>query len=118
MNPANLNPTGPSSWLARLGMTLALVLILAAGIALSAVFFAVFAVLAMVWGSWFWWQTRHLRRQMREQGGNVQRADIIEVEYQVLEDPSTPEPTKVEYQVLEDPSTPEPTKPAAPRSRP
>lgn len=102
MNSANPNLTGPSSWLARLGMTLALILILAAGIALSAVFFAVFAVLAIVWGGWFWWQTRHLRRQMREQGGRVQGADIIEVEYQVLDDPSQRAPTE----------------PAEPRSRP
>ena len=90
MNPTNPNLTGPRTWLARLSMTLAMVLTLAAGIALSAVFFAVFVVVAVVWGGWFWWQTRHLHRQMREQGGDIQRADIIDVEYQVLEDHSTP----------------------------
>lgn len=74
----------PLSWPARLGLVLVFTLALAAGVVLSAAFFALFLVLALVGSVWLWWQRRRLRRQGRRQGG-----DIIEVEYEVLEEQRT-----------------------------
>jgi len=62
MNRLNHRP----SWLARLGLSAGFVLAIAAGVVLSAVFFALFSVMALVFGGWLWWQTRRLRRQQRE----------------------------------------------------
>lgn len=46
-----------------LGAALALVLVFS----LSAVVLAIAAVAGLIVWAWFWWQTRHVRRQMREQ---------------------------------------------------
>jgi len=74
-------PYNPPSWLARLGLALIFTLTLIAAVALSAVFFALFVVLALAGGSWLWWQRWRLSRRMRSAHG-----DIIGVEYEVLED--------------------------------
>ncbi len=72
------------SWLARLGLSVVFVFAIAAGVVLSAVFFALFLVLALVFGGWLWWQTRRLRRQHRE---TFIEADYeVETEYEILED--------------------------------
>jgi hypothetical protein len=78
MNPHLANPP---SWLARIGFTLILTLTLIAAVALSAVFFALFVVLGLIGAGWLWWQRRRLYKQMRTGQG-----DIIEVEYEILED--------------------------------
>lgn len=78
MNPYLSNPP---SWLARIGFTLILALVLVAAVALSAVFFALFVVLGLIGAAWLWWQRRRLQKQMRTGQG-----DIIEVEYEILED--------------------------------
>ncbi len=85
MNYDNFQTGGPRNWLAQIGGIVLLILILAAGIALSAVFFVVFGVLAMIWAVWFWWQSRHLRKQIRQQ-----QPDIIEVEYEVVHEEHPP----------------------------
>lgn len=78
------------SWLTRLGLSLGFILMLTAGVILSAVFFALFLVVALVAGGWLWWQTRRLRQQIREPieaDYTVEsRHDPIEGEYLVLED--------------------------------
>ncbi len=78
MNPY---PTQPPSWLARIGFALILTLTLVAAVALSAVFFALFVVLGLIGAGWLWWQRRRLYKQARAGQG-----DIIEVEYEILED--------------------------------
>jgi membrane protein implicated in regulation of membrane protease activity len=84
MHKFHIETRGPRSWLARIGFALTLILAILAGIALSAVLFAVIAVLALVGGVWFWWQTRHLRKQMREQ-----QEEILDAEYEVIDDHPT-----------------------------
>ncbi len=76
--------TGPQTWLSRLVMTLILSLALVAGIFLSAIFFALFMVVALIGIVWFWWQSRKLRH--KKTGRNKVDGDIVEVEYQVLEE--------------------------------
>lgn len=53
-----------------LGASLALVLVFS----LSAVVLAIAAVAGLIVWGWFWWQTRHVRRQMREQFEQMQQA--------------------------------------------
>lgn len=77
----NTYPYNPPSWLARLGLALIFTLTLITAVALSAVFFALFVVLALAGGGWLWWQRWRLSRRMRSEHG-----DIIGVEYEVLED--------------------------------
>jgi type IV secretory pathway TraG/TraD family ATPase VirD4 len=80
MNRLNHRP----SWLTRLGLSVMFVLAVAAGVVLSAVFVALFLVVALVFGGWLWWQTRRLRRQ---QGETFIEADYeVESEYEILED--------------------------------
>ena len=71
----------PFDWLKHLGLALVFVLAVLAAITLSAVFFAIFSVLALILGVWLWWQSRHLRRQLREQ-----EEAILEVEYEVVDE--------------------------------
>jgi uncharacterized protein HemX len=73
--------------LARLGMGMVVVAMVAAGFVLSAMFFAVFMAAGVVVGGWLWWQTRRLQKQQRAQfldGDYV----VIETEYELLEDRS------------------------------
>lgn len=68
------------------------IVLMAAGLMFSVVAFGVIAILALVVGGWFWWKTRAIRRQMREQMADMSRAmdqqsspasheDIIEGEF-------------------------------------
>lgn len=75
----NTNPL--FTWLTRLALLLITALALVAAIVLSALFFALFLVLALIGGGWLWWQHRRLRRQAKQQ-----QADFIETEYVVLEE--------------------------------
>jgi len=60
-----------------LGLLVGLVL-LALALVFASILLAVFAVLALVLGGWFWWRTRDLRKRAREaQGQGV----TIEGEY-------------------------------------
>ena len=79
-------------WMARLGLVSIFGLAIVAAVFLSAVFFAVFLILAVIGSVIFWWQTRHLRQRAAE----VQRAyeeeqefhsrgELLEVEYRVEE---------------------------------
>ncbi len=92
----NTYPYNSPSWLARLGLALIFTLTLIAAVALSAVFFALFVILALAGGGWLWWQRWRLSRRMRAEPG-----DIIEVEYEVLED------YRLDH-VQEDPGNPKP----------
>ena len=56
------------TFLKLIGASLALVLVFS----LSAVFLVVAAVIGLILWAWFWWQTRHVRRQMREQFEQMQ----------------------------------------------
>ena len=93
----NTYPYNPPSWLARLGLALIFTLTLIAAVALSAVFFALFVVLALAGGGWLWWQRWRLSRRMRSAHG-----DIIEVEYEVVE-----EDYRLDH-VQKDPGNPKP----------
>jgi uncharacterized membrane protein len=74
------------SWATRLGLALALMLILTVGTLLAFVFFAIAAVGALVFGGWLWWQVRRLRRQAESE---FIKADYtVEAEYELLEDHS------------------------------
>ncbi len=109
---------GPRGWLTRISVSITVVLILVAGIALSAVFFALFLVLALVGGIWFWWKTRHLRREVRKRQSEFEAdfqrrsqedfqgsKDFIETEYQVLEQhPAPEEPVVQEAKINRDQS--------------
>lgn len=68
------------TWLNRLILFLIAALALVTGMVLSAVFLALFLVLALIGGGWLWWQRRHLRRQTQRE-----QAEFIETEYEVLE---------------------------------
>lgn len=72
------------TWLNRLILLLIASLALVTGIVLSALFFALFLVLALIGGGWLWWQRRHLRRQAKRE-----QAEFIETEYEVLEEHHT-----------------------------
>ncbi len=75
------------SWLARLGLAIMFALTLLAGMALSVVFFTLLAGMALLASGWLWWQTRRLRRRVRESQGNVIEGEYeIETESQLLED--------------------------------
>ena len=54
--------------LSRLLAALIGILVLGAALMFSLVFFAVLAVAGLLFWLYFWWKTRALRRQMREQG--------------------------------------------------
>ncbi len=80
------------SWATRLGLALALMLILTVGTLLAFVFFAIAAVGALVFGGWLWWQVRRLRRQAESE---FIKADYtVETEYELLEDHSRRRPNR------------------------
>ena len=72
------NTYGQVPILTRLAVGVLTALFLVAGIFLSAVFFALFLVLALFGAAWLWWQRRNLRR-------NAAKSDYIEAEYEVIE---------------------------------
>ena len=51
------------------------VALVAGAVVLSVVFIAVAFAVALVVGGYFWWRTRHLRKQMRQR---FQQGDVIE----------------------------------------
>jgi hypothetical protein len=70
-NSRNRPPKGP---LAQLLTLVGAVLALAAAFMFSLVFFAVLAIAGLGLWLYFWWTTRGLRRQMREQRADPRRA--------------------------------------------
>lgn len=93
-------PTGP------LGQILALVagvIMLVLGFMFSVVLLAVFVVVGLTLGAWFFWKTRHLRKAMREAGpvGNppadgevIEGEAVIVEEYRVSETNILPDDTR------------------------
>ena len=78
-------PSGAGTGLlARVGFALVFVMALGAGLVLSAAFFAVFMVLAVIGSIWLWWQRRRWRRQNPQTHSNNSSHDTIEGEFQVL----------------------------------
>lgn len=63
-DPAGRQPKGP---VAQVLTAILGVLVLAGALMFSLVFFAVIAVAGLILWGWFWWKTRALRRQIREQ---------------------------------------------------
>ena len=79
-------------WMARLGLVTIFGLAVVAAVFLSAVFFAVFLVLAVIGSVIFWWQTRRLRqraaevqRVYEEEQEFHSRGELLEAEYRVEE---------------------------------
>lgn len=71
---ARLNDGRQPGWLSKL---LAFVIgtgVMILGFMFSLVALAVVAVLAVIAGIWFWWKTRALRRQLREQAPDANTA--------------------------------------------
>lgn len=93
-------PTGP------LKQILALVtgvILLVLGFMFSLALLAVFVVVGLTLGAWFFWRTRHLRKAMREAGamknpptnGEVIEGEAVVVEeYRVSETPVLPDDTR------------------------
>ncbi|MBK7356013.1 hypothetical protein [Propionivibrio sp.] len=65
----NFDPAGSPTHgvLTRILSVLVGVVVLTAAFMFSLVIFAVVAVAGLIFGFYFWWKTRELRRQMREQ---------------------------------------------------
>ena len=63
-DPAGRQPKGP---VAQVLTAILGVIVLAGALMFSLVFFAVIAVAGLILWGWFWWKTRALRRQIREQ---------------------------------------------------
>lgn len=79
-------------WMARLGLVSVFGLAVVAAVFLSAVFFAVFLVLAVIGSLVFWWQTRRLRQRAAEVQAAYEeeqefhsRGEVLEVEYRIEE---------------------------------
>ena len=83
-NPAGRQPKGP---VAQVLTAIFGVLFLAGALMFSLVFFAVIAVAGLVLWGWFWWKTRALRRQIREQmqAQSVEMDSAPESEGKVIE---------------------------------
>ncbi len=62
--------------LARIFTALVAIVTLAAALMFSVFFFAVLAVAGLILWAWFWWQTRALRKAMREQMEAMQGASF------------------------------------------
>jgi len=79
-------PTGP------LGQALALVaaaILLVLGFMFSVVLLAVFVIVGIALGAWFFWKTRHVRKVMREAGAMRNPpadGDVIEGEAVIVEE--------------------------------
>jgi hypothetical protein len=65
----NFKPSGqaPRGVFAQICTALLGVLVLGAALLFSFVFFAVLAVVALLFGGYFWWKTRALRAEIRKQ---------------------------------------------------
>ncbi|MEI7429151.1 MAG: hypothetical protein WCL27_01765 [Betaproteobacteria bacterium] len=63
-DPASRKPKGP---VAQILTVVVGAIALGAALLFSFVFFAVLAVVALVFGGYFWWKTRALRAQIRQQ---------------------------------------------------
>lgn len=70
-------------WMIRAGAVAVLALALVAGLALSALFFAFFLVIALVGAVVVWWQGRGQRT--RQPSSSSSKGQIIEVEYHVVD---------------------------------
>ncbi len=83
-NSAGRQPQGP---VAQVLTAILGVLFLAGALMFSLVFFAVIAVAGLVLWGWFWWKTRALRRQIREQmqAQSVEMDSAPESEGEVIE---------------------------------
>ena len=62
----NFDPARKPGVVAQLLTMIGGLLALAAAFMFSLVFFAVLAIAVLIFGVYFWWKTRALRRQMRE----------------------------------------------------
>lgn len=60
--------TGTAGWPGRVLSYIATLVLLGFALMFSVVVFAVLAVLGVVAGSWFWWKTRRLRRELERAG--------------------------------------------------
>lgn len=65
--------------LSRILTTVAGIVVIVGAFAVSLVVFAAVAAATLVVGSYLWWKTRTLRRQMREQppGGRIIEGEVI-----------------------------------------
>jgi predicted lipid-binding transport protein (Tim44 family) len=63
-DPANRKPKGP---VAQILTVVVGAVMLGAALLFSFVFFAVLAVVVLIFGGYFWWKTRALRAQIRQQ---------------------------------------------------
>ncbi len=66
--------TGVSAWLGRVLSYVATLVLLGLALMFSFVVFAVLAVLGIVVGTWFWWKTRTLRRELERAGQSWQES--------------------------------------------
>ena len=79
MNTSFNPPGGEKGPLARVLTVIVGLLALAAAFMFSLVVFAVLAVAGLLFWLYFWWKTRELRRQMREQLENQMNAPGFDV---------------------------------------
>ena len=90
-----------NSLAAKLLRLILVVALLVLGFTVSLVAFAVLAVLALVFGVYFWWKTRSIRQQMqaegfagapfsRQGGGRVIEGELIHVEEEPLRQADCP----------------------------
>ncbi len=99
-----MNQTNPPPGL--LGKLLAFVvatILLVLGLMFSVVLLAVFVIVAIALGAWFFWKTRHLRKAMREAGamrsppadGHVIEGEAVIVEeYRASETAALPDDSR------------------------
>ncbi len=71
-----------SRWLFRAGVFAAGILVLIAALAISLALFAIALTVIAIGGAWFWWKTRHLRKEIRSalRGGEVIEGEVIQVD--------------------------------------
>ena len=83
-DPAGRQAKGP---VAQVLTAILGVIVLAGALMFSLVFFAVIAVAGLVLWGWFWWKTRALRRQIREQmqAQSVEMDSAPEAQGEVIE---------------------------------
>lgn len=83
MNGPQISGPGPGL-LGRIAAAVAGAVAIAAGILFSFAIVATATAIALVAGTWLWWKTRGIRRQMREQmrnqpppGGRIIEGEVI-----------------------------------------
>lgn len=62
----NRNPGKPMGLLQKFGAVATAVIVFGVALAVSVMFFAVVAAIALVIGTYVWWKTRDLRKAMRQ----------------------------------------------------